>query len=86
MAPIRTTEVSVSAIKKHRSLADALLAKVLPDLTTLGEARVEAWAAENVIGDIATCQCGNTFKLSQGESLSPSPYTIPVCIECIRRD
>lgn len=70
----------MSAIKKHH------LSEMLPDLITLGEASVEAWADENVVGDIATCQCGNTFKLNQGESLSPNPYATPVCKECICHD
>lgn len=36
-------------------------------------------------GDIATCCCGNKFKLSEGETLSPDPYAIPVCGECFEK-
>lgn len=57
----------------------------IPDPIERGEARCEAWAFENVRGDIATCYCGNTFKFSEGETLSPDPYAIPVCGECFEK-
>ena len=57
----------------------------IPDPIERGEARCEDWAAANVNGDIATCCCGNKFELSQGETLSPDPYAIPVCGECFEK-
>ena len=55
---------------------------MIPDPIERGEARCEAWAAENMAGDSFTCDCGNTCKLDEGETLSPDPYAIPVCGEC----
>ena len=57
----------------------------IPDPIEVGESRCENWYFENVKGDIATCCCGNTFKLSDGETLSPDPYAIPVCGECFEK-
>ena len=57
----------------------------IPDPIERGEDRCESWAFENVQGDIATCCCGNRFKLSEGETLSPDPYAIPVCGECFEK-
>lgn len=58
---------------------------MIPDPIERGEDACEAWALENVKDDIATCCCGNEFKLSEGETLSPDPYAIPVCWECFEK-
>ena len=55
---------------------------IVPDPIERGEASVEAWMADNVRGDIATCNCGREFKLEDGECLSGDPYAIPVCQTC----
>lgn len=55
---------------------------MIPDPIERGEARCEAWAAENVRGNVATCQCGNEFNLRDAQTISPDPYAIPVCPEC----
>lgn len=57
-------------------------AEYLPDPVERGVARCEAWADENVDGDEATCGCGRTFKLEDGETISPDPYAIPICPLC----
>lgn len=54
----------------------------LPDPIERGEARAEDWYFSNVKHGIATCGCGNEFKLEDGETLSADPYAIPVCSEC----
>ena len=54
----------------------------IPDILEQGEMRCEAWAAENVVGDVATCSCGRTFNIDDGETASADPYAIPVCPTC----
>jgi len=57
----------------------------IPDIIERGEDRCEAWALENVQGNVATCSCGDTFDLGKGETLSPNPYAIPVCPKCFEK-
>lgn len=57
----------------------------IPDPIERGEDRCEAWAFENVRGNVATCSCGDTFNLDEGETLSPDPYAIPVCPKCFEQ-
>lgn len=54
----------------------------IPDPIERGEMRCEAWADENLRGDIATCSCGKEFNLSEGETTSADPYAIPICKDC----
>lgn len=55
----------------------------LPDIHERGEAKCESWEAENHIrGNIYRCSCGREFDLSEGTTLSPDPYAIPVCPKC----
>ena len=54
----------------------------IPDFFERGEDRCERWAAEHLRGDIATCECGREFKLSEGQTMSPDPYAIPICPTC----
>ncbi len=62
-----------------------MLTEPVPDPIERGEARCEAWAAENLRGDEATCCCGNKFNIDEGETLSADPYAIPVCGECFEK-
>lgn len=54
----------------------------IPDPIERGESLCEAWAAENLHGEIATCQCGREFNVNEGDTVSPDPYAIPVCPTC----
>lgn len=46
------------------------------------EDRAEAWAIDNMRGDEFKCSCGKWCKLSEGETMSPNPYAIPLCRQC----
>lgn len=59
--------------------------QMIPDPIERGESRCEDWYFDNVENGIATCSCGNTFKLGEGETLSDDPYAIPVCGECFEK-
>ena len=54
----------------------------IPDPIERGESLCEQWYFDNVSECIATCACGNKFKIEEGETVSPDPYAIPVCPEC----
>lgn len=56
---------------------------VLPDPIEIGEARCERWEVAGFW--LVQCCCGNMCKLSEGEPLSPDPYAIPVCPECLQK-
>lgn len=57
----------------------------LPDFCERGEARVEAWQVDNVIGRQFRCGCGKWCDLRYAETLSPDPYAIPVCPVCFAK-
>lgn len=57
----------------------------IPDPIEILEARCDNWLFDNVVGDVATCSCGQKFNLSDGETLTGDPYAIPVCPECFKR-
>jgi len=48
-----------------------------------GEARAENLAAERVRGDDYTCFCGRVVPLGDCHTLSPDPYSPPVCGFCL---
>lgn len=54
----------------------------VPDPIERGEQKCEDWHDQCVDGDEFVCDCGNRCKLSDGETLSPDPYAIPVCQDC----
>jgi hypothetical protein len=57
-------------------------AMYLPDPIERGEQRCEDWYFRNVRNGVAKCQCGEAFKIEDGETLSADPYAIPVCPTC----
>lgn len=42
----------------------------------------EEWYFRNVKDGVATCYCGKTFKLEDGQQGSADPYGIPICPDC----
>ena len=54
----------------------------LPDYFEMREDACEDWYYKNVKDGIATCGCGKTFKLEDGQMASADPYGIPVCPDC----
>ena len=57
----------------------------LPDPIERGEASVEDWYWDSRMGDRHVCGCGRLFRLSEGETISPDPYAIPVCPACFEQ-
>lgn len=56
----------------------------LPDPIERAEARAENWAFDNIKGDMFKCGCDKWGKLCEAETLSPDPYAIPVCHDCVK--
>ena len=61
------------------------MAEYMKDPIELGETRAEAWAEERISGDMFTCMCGKVIKLVDAQPISPDPWAIPACDECMRK-
>ena len=59
-----------------------VMREYLPDPIERGEARIEAWRDDNVIGRQFRCCCGKWCDMRYGETLSPDPFAILVCPVC----
>jgi len=55
----------------------------IPDHIERMESVAEDWAFRNIKGSKFLCGCGKWCELNDAETLSPNPYAIPVCRECV---